>query len=158
MSQLTIVTYHYVRDLARSRYPEIKGQTTERFIEQLDYMDRHYTFVTIEDCLAALNGEPLPQTAALLTFDDGLKEVWTAAFPLLKKYGLRATCFLIPGVIPDRPGVLRPNLESCWRGEVALDAVVEPSRGDDALCTWGARPNRDQAPSAVSASATAISA
>ena len=31
MSALTIVMYHYVRDLAGSRYPEIKGRTIEEF-------------------------------------------------------------------------------------------------------------------------------
>ena len=60
--RLTIVTYHYVRDLARSRYPGIKGQITERFANQLDYLQRHYNVVTIEDCLAALEGGTLPPT------------------------------------------------------------------------------------------------
>ena len=101
MNQLTIVTYHYVRNLARSRYPEIKGQTTERFVEQLDYMDHHYSFVTIEDCLAALNGDPLPPAAALLTFDDGYTDHFTDVFPHLSRRGIQGSFFVPAQTVRD---------------------------------------------------------
>ena len=35
--------YHYVRDLARSRYPAIKGRTLEAFDAQLDHIAERYT-------------------------------------------------------------------------------------------------------------------
>jgi hypothetical protein len=40
-SSLTIVMYHFVRDLARSRYPAIKALTVDAFRGQLDYLARH---------------------------------------------------------------------------------------------------------------------
>lgn len=54
---LTVVMYHYVRDLKNSRYPQIKGLQTELFKEQIEYMKRHYHFVTVEDVIRTLNGE-----------------------------------------------------------------------------------------------------
>src|SRR4030065_909447 len=60
----------------------------------------------------------------LLTFDDGLKHVWTVAFPLLKKYNLKATCFLIPGCIPQRNHRIRPTLEDYWRGEASIGEII----------------------------------
>ena len=35
MSALTIAMYHYVRDLAGSRYPEIKGRTIEEYLAEM---------------------------------------------------------------------------------------------------------------------------
>jgi peptidoglycan/xylan/chitin deacetylase (PgdA/CDA1 family) len=81
---LTIVMYHYVRDLACSQYPRIKGRTTEEFRRQLAHLSDRYAFVTRLQVLAAFRGqEPLPPNAALLTFDDGYLDHYTNVFPLL---------------------------------------------------------------------------
>ena len=62
---LSIVMYHYVRDLARSRYPGIKGRDLAAFRRQLDHIARHYTVVTAAAVIeAAQGGEPLPTNAA----------------------------------------------------------------------------------------------
>jgi hypothetical protein len=72
----------------------------------------------------------------LVTFDDGLKHVWTVAFPLLKKHGLKATCFLIPGCIPEGDGRVRPNLEDYWNGEATLEEILRLDGEDPSLATW----------------------
>lgn len=93
---LTVVMYHYVRDLEHSRYPRIKGRTVTDFRGQLDYLARHYTVVGIPECLAALAGEAaLPTNAALLTFDDGFRDHYNAVFPLLHERGIQG-CFYPP--------------------------------------------------------------
>ena len=51
---------------------------------------------------------PLVKKTVVLTFDDGLKTVWTVAYPILKKYNLKAVCFLIPGCVPGE-GPVRPH-------------------------------------------------
>ncbi len=74
--------------------------------------------------------------SVFITFDDGLKHVWTVAFPLLKKYGLKATCFLITGCIPDDDHRVRPTLEDYWKGEATLTDVLCMSPTEEALATW----------------------
>ena len=54
MRPITIVMYHYVRDLGRSRFPAIKGLSVERFCRQLDYIEAHYTPIAAENLLEAL--------------------------------------------------------------------------------------------------------
>ncbi len=94
ITPLTIVTFHYVRDLARSRYPAIKGLETEGFRGQLDYMQRHYRVVGTDAVLAAAAGEAdLPDCAAWLTFDDGLADHYETVFPLLRERGLSGAFF-----------------------------------------------------------------
>lgn len=44
-------------------------------------------------------GRPLPRRAVAITFDDGYRDNLTLAAPLLRKLGLPATCFLVPGIL-----------------------------------------------------------
>lgn len=81
---LTIVMYHYVRDLSHSRYPAIKGRTLEAFDAQLDHIAARYTVCAMRDVVAAARGaRALPANACLLTFDDGFADHFTAVFPRL---------------------------------------------------------------------------
>ena len=106
MSALTIVMYHYVRDLAHSRYPAIKGRTIEEFEGQLDWITRHYTVCSTRDVIAAARGQrALPPNACLLTFDDGLLDHFTVVFPRLVARGLTAS-FYPPAVAAAQQAVL----------------------------------------------------
>jgi peptidoglycan/xylan/chitin deacetylase (PgdA/CDA1 family) len=96
---LTIVMYHYVRDLARSRYPAIKGRTIDEFKAQLDWIARHHHVVTAEQVIAASKGDAaLPDNAAWLTFDDGYVDHYANVFPLLDARGWQGSFF-----VPARP-------------------------------------------------------
>jgi len=86
--------YHYVRDLAGSRFPEIKGRNLEEFKGQIDYIEDHYTVVTVEQVVTAINHNiRLPDNAAWLTFDDGYIDHYTNVFPLLHERGLQGSFF-----------------------------------------------------------------
>ncbi|UTT85803.1 polysaccharide deacetylase family protein [Vibrio pelagius] len=97
MSQpLTVVMYHYVRRIAESRYPEIKGLELELFVEQLEFFAKHYNVVTMEQVLAAkYHNQVLPEKALLLTFDDAYAEHFTHVYPILKKMGMQGS-FYVP--------------------------------------------------------------
>lgn len=83
-NKLTVVMYHYVRDLKNSRYPEIKGCDVRDFREQIGFIKKHYYPVTIEDVIAAYYGKhDLPKHAILLTFDDAYSDHFNYAFPIL---------------------------------------------------------------------------
>ncbi len=91
---LTIVMYHYVRDLAHSRYPQIKGLSTERFEGQLDHIARNYNVCGLSDLLAAVRvGRPLPPRPCILTFDDGFADHYTTVFPRLMARGFTGAFF-----------------------------------------------------------------
>jgi peptidoglycan/xylan/chitin deacetylase (PgdA/CDA1 family) len=97
MRPVTIVMYHYVRDLNRSRFPAIKGLSIERFCRQLDYIQSRYTPIAIEDVFDALSSskKDLPPNPILLTFDDGYSDHFASVFPLLDARGIRG-CFFPP--------------------------------------------------------------
>jgi peptidoglycan/xylan/chitin deacetylase (PgdA/CDA1 family) len=89
--------YHYVRDLERSRFPAIKGLSLERFRRQLDYIQSHYTPISVDDVMEALASPTsrLPENAILLTFDDGYSDHFLNVFPLLDARGIKG-CFFPP--------------------------------------------------------------
>lgn len=95
MRKLSIIMYHFVRDLKHSRYPEIKGLETCEFIEQIEYIRRYYTVISMEELVAASppGGESLSPNALLLTFDDGYADHFTNVFPILDRYGLQGSFF-----------------------------------------------------------------
>lgn len=108
-NRLTIVMYHYVRDLARSRYPEIKGMTTEQFRGQIEYIKKHYNVISADFLMDVVTeGETLPPRALLLTFDDGYRDHFTQVFPILYEHKISGA-FFPPGKFIHEHKVLDVN-------------------------------------------------
>lgn len=93
-----ILLYHFVgretleRDGASiTRY----NVTAANFDAQLALLHRlGYQTVTVGEIAAALRGEGvLPERPIAITFDDGWLEQYSVAFPLLQKYGMKATFY-----------------------------------------------------------------
>jgi peptidoglycan/xylan/chitin deacetylase (PgdA/CDA1 family) len=153
---LTVVMYHYIRPLERTRFPEIKGLTVEKFRGQLAHIKSRYDVITMETAIAVAAGEErLPPDACLLTFDDGYLDHYAYAFPLLMEAGLtgafyppRSTALgrrvldvnkvhFILAAVPDKEALAR-DMETLMEG--ARDRYAFPSR--DALHAEYAKPNR----------------
>jgi peptidoglycan/xylan/chitin deacetylase (PgdA/CDA1 family) len=101
---LTVVTYHYIRPIANSAWPAIKGLEVEQFRGQLDYIQRHYSPVGAELLFAQLRGEepPWPVRPLLLTFDDGYLDHYEHAFTELQRRGLKGAFFAPTQSLLDR--------------------------------------------------------
>ena len=99
MRELSIVMYHYTRDLKHSRYPEIKGLDLPLFRQQIAFFKENFNVVTMEEVIDAAEGKSsLPQNAVLLTFDDGYSDHYSFAFPILEQAGVQGS-FFIPGKV-----------------------------------------------------------
>ena len=110
----------------------------EWFEEQCRFLvENGYRTLTCAEMLSYLqNGKRPVAKAIMLTFDDGLKHVWTVAYPILKKYNLKATCFLIPGCISVTDRRVRPNLEDFWSGTASMDEIMRLEENGTNLATW----------------------
>jgi len=94
MNNLTIVMYHYVRDLKNSRYPDIKGLDINLFKEQINYMRRHYHIITMEEVIYGIDNQTkIPEKSILLTFDDAYNDHYNNVFPILDKYKLQGSFY-----------------------------------------------------------------
>ena len=92
---LTIVMYHYVRELKHSRFPEIRGLSIDLFREQIEFILKHYTVVTMEEVTEVIENSKhgLPNNALLLTFDDGYIDHYTNVFPILNEKKIQGSFF-----------------------------------------------------------------
>jgi len=94
--KLTVVMYHYVRDLKNSRYPGIKGLQIELFREQIMFLKKHYNFVTVEQVIDAYHSgssKNLPDHPVLLTFDDAYKDHFDYVFPFLYHHKIQGAFY-----------------------------------------------------------------
>lgn len=104
---LMIVMYHYVRPIAGSRYPTLKGLELDHFRGQLDFINQHYRVVRAQEVIAAMRGEEeLPSNAALLTFDDGYMDHYDHVLPELVARGMQGSffppaCAVLDGYVLD---------------------------------------------------------
>jgi peptidoglycan/xylan/chitin deacetylase (PgdA/CDA1 family) len=100
--QLHVATYHYVRDLPRTKFPQIKGMLTDDFREQVRMLPEVFEMATVSSALAFLNGSYRPKRdLCLMTFDDGLKEHYADVTPILAESGIQGVFFLITGCLED---------------------------------------------------------
>jgi peptidoglycan/xylan/chitin deacetylase (PgdA/CDA1 family) len=120
---LTVVMYHYVRRLAESRYPEIKGLERALFEQQLKYIRRFYEPVTAQRVIDSTRGRAtLPHNALLLTFDDGYLDHFTTVFPILVREGMPAVFF------PPACCILEGKILNANKIHYVLAAVGDKSR------------------------------
>ena len=75
----------------------------DNFEEQMRFLrEQGFTSLTYNDYLAVLDGkEPMPARPVLITIDDGYESNYTIAYPVLKKYGLKASIAVVVSSIPD---------------------------------------------------------
>jgi peptidoglycan/xylan/chitin deacetylase (PgdA/CDA1 family) len=95
---LTVMMYHYVRDPgdAAEAGSGIPGMSVKTFESQLDNLSQQHTFVTWPDVGVALQEmKPLPGSACLLTFDDGVCDHYINVFKILRKRNLSGLFFVL---------------------------------------------------------------
>ena len=51
MNELTIIMYHYVRNIKNSPYKNIKGLETDGFKRQLDYLIEYYNIINVNNLI-----------------------------------------------------------------------------------------------------------
>lgn len=74
--------------------------STAMFEKHLDWIGRRFRFVGIDEIGAAIrNGVPFTEPVAAVTFDDGYRDVYEHAVPILKRKGIPAASFVVTDLI-----------------------------------------------------------
>ncbi len=109
--KLPVFNYHHIGPMPEVATSTINDRAFTVSPEGLEahlqyFKDNGYQTVLIYDLLDYFDtGRPLPKKAVAITFDDGYYGQYKWAYPLLKKYGLNATFFIITDNV-GKPGVL----------------------------------------------------
>lgn len=110
---IPILTYHHLLKNEENKLFQHTSTTTSdvAFSNQMAFLKQAgYDTISLEQLEGYLNNKiNLPAKVVVLTFDDGLKSVYRYAYPVLKKYGFRATAFIISSRIKRHPQKWNPE-------------------------------------------------
>lgn len=101
--QPLVIGYHrVVSDFQRCAKTSIDAMliSTETFEAQLDWLARRYQFVALDELAQMLaGGQPVPRKVAAITFDDGYRDVYDHAFPILMRKGIPFAVFVVTDLV-----------------------------------------------------------
>jgi peptidoglycan/xylan/chitin deacetylase (PgdA/CDA1 family) len=114
--RLKILVYHRVLPAGDQLKAELQPgmcvlQNT--FEEQMRFLSKRYKIISVSEMADMISRSDFPRKrTALITFDDGWKDNYDYAFPVLKKYNMPATVFLATDYICSNnlPLVMEINL------------------------------------------------
>lgn len=107
---LLVLSYHDIRDEVLPGDGDAYATSTQNFAAHLDWLAGHgYTAVTLSQVVDNVReGTPLPAKPVLITFDDGLRSLYTHAWPLLRAYNFPVVAAVVTSWI-DMPAEQQVN-------------------------------------------------
>lgn len=89
---VTILLYHRIDRINHD--PVMLAVTPETFEEHIKYINKFYKPVSLSELVKRINNKCLKGNEVCITFDDGYKDNFTNALPILEKYNTPATIFI----------------------------------------------------------------
>ena len=71
------------------------------FEKQIAHLAKNYKIVTLDEIVDRVRNRDSIRGRVAITFDDGFKDNYENAYPILKKYNIPATIFLITGYVEN---------------------------------------------------------
>lgn len=92
--KVAVLGYH---SFSKDKEADMFIMPINEFEEQLKYLKKHhYKTLSLDEFYDYYKGKKkIPRKSVLITMDDGYQSNYDLAFPLLKKYGMKATVFYI---------------------------------------------------------------
>ena len=131
MAEIVHLAYHYLT--LPSEEPAGPQCSLSRFQEQLDALkDGGYAVLSCGEIVYRLKTRlSFPEKCVTLSFDDNLRDGYTKAYPLLRRYGFPGTFFVITTTLDGRiPPVIKIQMLAGELGGLELQRVLaEKFRG-----------------------------
>ncbi len=90
---LIVSNYHYIREDFTAKHPSIFGLTPMQFRLQIEELSKAGSFISQKD-LVDFRDKTFDKNYILITFDDGLKEQYELAKPILDAMGIPFIFFI----------------------------------------------------------------
>jgi len=106
--RVLVLRYHAIgrpEDVAAYASPGI-SVTRERFDAQVGFLTRHYDVIDLDAAAARVAGEDTPRRpGVVITFDDGYRDNFEHALPVLRKHGATGTFYVVAGSVWPGPAL-----------------------------------------------------
>jgi peptidoglycan/xylan/chitin deacetylase (PgdA/CDA1 family) len=127
-ARLPVLMYHSISAAGEDATPYYRIATHPAvFAEHMQVLEREgYTGVTLSEGLNAIRLPNLQRSTrqpVALTFDDGYRDFFTAAVPVLERHGFRATMYLPTGFIGEQRRRFKSRECLTWSEVSALHAA-----------------------------------
>ena len=128
-----ILMYHYIRVNPDSRDKIGYGLsiTPDLFRAHVAFLnERGFHAITMRELAAMLDAKILPpEKSIVLTFDDGYRDAYTEAWPVLKEFGFSATLYVVTDFIELGPYLTRPQIKELHAGgiEIGSHSLAHPN-------------------------------
>lgn len=99
-SRVTVLAYHRI---AVSRN-DVNAVSPSVFDKQMAYLKDHYDVINMSDFMGILADRKCLRRAVVVTFDDGYRDNFTNAVPVLRKHGIPACFFISTGFMGNEKG------------------------------------------------------
>jgi peptidoglycan/xylan/chitin deacetylase (PgdA/CDA1 family) len=98
--RVPILMYHGMQQEVGGRHPYFETNTSrERFAAHMKFLHENgYTTVNLNEALESMMTGRNSEKRVVITFDDGLRDFYTHAFPILAEYNFKATMFIVSGL------------------------------------------------------------
>jgi peptidoglycan/xylan/chitin deacetylase (PgdA/CDA1 family) len=118
-TRIPILMYHGVREGLRTKHPYFETNTSPILFELHMQFLRENGFVAahLDQAVEAIAANERGTQYVVITFDDGYRDFYTHALPVLEKYGLKATMFIVTGRTGNAP-IRRDDCEFMTWAEV----------------------------------------
>jgi peptidoglycan/xylan/chitin deacetylase (PgdA/CDA1 family) len=128
--RIPILMYHSISDDPETGHPYFWINTSPaRFAEHMKFLhDNNYQVISLSTAVDLIRNSdsrgpcaiPREPRSVVLTFDDGYKDFYTCAFPLVKRFGYSATVFLPTNFIENERAGLRGKRHLGWNEIICL--------------------------------------
>jgi peptidoglycan/xylan/chitin deacetylase (PgdA/CDA1 family) len=109
---IPVLAYHDIKpnnEITKKEFKEANGAiiSVEKFEKQMKYIkEKGYQTLSMDEFYCWMKKEcQLPKKSVLITFDDGNKSIYEYVLPILEKYNLKGTSFVITSRILPKENV-----------------------------------------------------
>ena len=123
--RLPILMYHYIRRPPSTRTDPLGYRLSvapEVFQSQMDWLYANgYHPVTFNQVRAYFAGtDALPSRPVVITLDDGYRDLYTTAYPILRAHSFTAVAYIVPNFVGRAEYVTRDQILEMDRGGIEI--------------------------------------
>ena len=140
-NKLTVLLYHGVSNHSYNNIENFSGKhiAVRDFDKHIQFLHKNCTILSMDDVVDIYkNGDAWPKNAVAVTFDDGFKNNYSQAAPILDKYNCPAIFYVCAGMVNTDMMFWVDEIEDCInrtrqaRITLSLDESVNLSLKSDA--------------------------
>src|SRR3569833_243541 len=128
--RLLVLMYHRVLPAEHpDRHSEQPGMyvSPATLAMHLEIVQQYFTLIHLDEWLERVNaGRAVPSLACAITFDDGWRDNYEYAFPILRRAGAPATIYLVADMVGEGFSFW-PNTRARYLGPRAADVATYPA-------------------------------